>query len=143
MSSWFTWLCFLPIPTFPYLSDSGVVPPKRSRGKPALSRVPFLEGVNGDSDYSSSGENGHPAAPLWGGPCSGPTAPQGWHPSEPGRDGPSVRWEPVPHELSRLCDQAADLPVHYHLLCCDFRLLHKKFFPAFTDCLCPVFSSDG
>ncbi|KFR16623.1 Bromodomain and PHD finger-containing protein 3, partial [Opisthocomus hoazin] len=34
---------------------SGVVPPKRSRGKPALSRVPFLEGVNGDSDYSSSG----------------------------------------------------------------------------------------
>ncbi|XP_065505523.1 bromodomain and PHD finger-containing protein 3 isoform X2 [Caloenas nicobarica] len=34
---------------------SGLVPPKRSRGKPALSRVPFLEGVNGDSDYSSSG----------------------------------------------------------------------------------------
>ncbi|KFV10098.1 Bromodomain and PHD finger-containing protein 3, partial [Pterocles gutturalis] len=37
------------------LSDSGLMPPKRSRGKPALSRVPFLEGVNGDSDYSSSG----------------------------------------------------------------------------------------
>ncbi|OXB72256.1 UNVERIFIED_CONTAM: hypothetical protein H355_003789, partial [Colinus virginianus] len=34
---------------------SGLMPPKRSRGKPALSRVPFLEGVNGDSDYSSSG----------------------------------------------------------------------------------------
>uniref|UniRef100_A0A7N4V3H7 Bromodomain and PHD finger containing 3 n=1 Tax=Sarcophilus harrisii TaxID=9305 RepID=A0A7N4V3H7_SARHA len=33
---------------------SGLTPPKRSRGKPALSRVPFLEGVNGDSDYSSS-----------------------------------------------------------------------------------------
>ncbi|XP_065710843.1 bromodomain and PHD finger-containing protein 3 isoform X2 [Patagioenas fasciata] len=33
----------------------GLMPPKRSRGKPALSRVPFLEGVNGDSDYSSSG----------------------------------------------------------------------------------------
>ncbi|NXT28806.1 BRPF3 protein, partial [Syrrhaptes paradoxus] len=32
---------------------SGLMPPKRSRGKPALSRVPFLEGVNGDSDYSS------------------------------------------------------------------------------------------
>lgn len=31
-------------------------PPKRSRGKPALSRVPFLEGVNGDSDYNSSGK---------------------------------------------------------------------------------------
>ncbi|KFP56487.1 Bromodomain and PHD finger-containing protein 3, partial [Cariama cristata] len=26
---------------------SGLMPPKRSRGKPALSRVPFLEGVNG------------------------------------------------------------------------------------------------
>ncbi|XP_048781551.1 bromodomain and PHD finger-containing protein 3 isoform X1 [Lagopus muta] len=34
---------------------SGLMPPKRSRGKPALSRVPFLEGVNGDSDYGSSG----------------------------------------------------------------------------------------
>ncbi|NXN91522.1 BRPF3 protein, partial [Rhinopomastus cyanomelas] len=34
---------------------SGLMPPKRSRGKPALSRVPFLEGVNGDSDYNSSG----------------------------------------------------------------------------------------
>ncbi|XP_074092522.1 bromodomain and PHD finger-containing protein 3 isoform X3 [Macrotis lagotis] len=32
---------------------SGLTPPKRSRGKPALSRVPFLEGVNGDSDYST------------------------------------------------------------------------------------------
>uniref|UniRef100_A0A8B9PC13 Bromodomain and PHD finger containing 3 n=1 Tax=Apteryx owenii TaxID=8824 RepID=A0A8B9PC13_APTOW len=37
---------------------SGLMPPKRSRGKPALSRVPFLEGVNGDSDYSGSGEEG-------------------------------------------------------------------------------------
>ncbi|NXF85588.1 BRPF3 protein, partial [Eubucco bourcierii] len=34
---------------------SGLMPPKRSRGKPALSRVPFLEGVNGDSEHSSSG----------------------------------------------------------------------------------------
>ncbi|KAM4885111.1 bromodomain and PHD finger-containing protein 3 isoform 3-T3 [Sylvia borin] len=34
---------------------SGLMPPKRSRGKPALSRVPFLEGVNGDSDFSGSG----------------------------------------------------------------------------------------
>ncbi|XP_012885039.1 PREDICTED: bromodomain and PHD finger-containing protein 3 [Dipodomys ordii] len=36
---------------------SDPVPPKRSRGKPALSRVPFLEGVNGDSDYSVSGRS--------------------------------------------------------------------------------------
>ncbi|XP_008590146.1 PREDICTED: bromodomain and PHD finger-containing protein 3 isoform X3 [Galeopterus variegatus] len=36
---------------------SGLMPPKRSRGKPALSRVPFLEGVNGDSDYSGSGRS--------------------------------------------------------------------------------------
>uniref|UniRef100_A0A8C8ZIK9 Bromodomain and PHD finger containing 3 n=1 Tax=Prolemur simus TaxID=1328070 RepID=A0A8C8ZIK9_PROSS len=36
---------------------SGMTPPKRSRGKPALSRVPFLEGVNGDADYSSSGRS--------------------------------------------------------------------------------------
>uniref|UniRef100_A0A7N5K5H2 Bromodomain and PHD finger containing 3 n=1 Tax=Ailuropoda melanoleuca TaxID=9646 RepID=A0A7N5K5H2_AILME len=36
---------------------SGLTPPKRSRGKPALSRVPFLEGVNGDSDYSSAGRS--------------------------------------------------------------------------------------
>ncbi|KGL98624.1 Bromodomain and PHD finger-containing protein 3, partial [Charadrius vociferus] len=47
--------CFLLIPISPCLSNSGLVPPKRSRGKPALSRVPFLEGVNGDSDYGSSG----------------------------------------------------------------------------------------
>ncbi|NXM70666.1 BRPF3 protein, partial [Serilophus lunatus] len=38
---------------FEACSDS--LPPKRSRGKPALSRVPFWEGVNGDSDLSSSG----------------------------------------------------------------------------------------
>lgn len=35
---------------------SGLTPPKRSRGKPALSRVPFLDGVNGGSDHSGSGE---------------------------------------------------------------------------------------
>ncbi|NXN13881.1 BRPF3 protein, partial [Indicator maculatus] len=34
---------------------SGLMPPKRSRGKPALSRLPLLEGLNGDSDHSSSG----------------------------------------------------------------------------------------
>lgn len=38
-------------------ADSGLTPPKRSRGKPALSRVPFLEGVNGDSDHSGSGRS--------------------------------------------------------------------------------------
>ncbi|KFO92793.1 Bromodomain and PHD finger-containing protein 3, partial [Buceros rhinoceros silvestris] len=48
-------ICFLLTPPFPSLSNSGLMPPKRSRGKPALSRVPFLDGVNGDSDYSSSG----------------------------------------------------------------------------------------
>ncbi|MBN3322283.1 BRD1 protein, partial [Atractosteus spatula] len=35
--------------------SSAVSQPKRSRGKPALSRVPFLEGVNGDSDYTGAG----------------------------------------------------------------------------------------
>lgn len=45
---------FFPFP--PCSVCSGLVPPKRSRGKPALSRVPFLESVNGDSDYSGSGE---------------------------------------------------------------------------------------
>ncbi|XP_044299705.1 bromodomain and PHD finger-containing protein 3 isoform X4 [Varanus komodoensis] len=36
---------------------SGLAPHKRSRGKPALARVPFLDGVNGDLEYSSSGRN--------------------------------------------------------------------------------------
>nr|XP_034978387.1 bromodomain and PHD finger-containing protein 3 isoform X3 [Zootoca vivipara] len=36
---------------------SGQTPHKRSRGKPALARVPFLDGVNGDLEYSSSGTN--------------------------------------------------------------------------------------
>ncbi|XP_027515744.1 bromodomain and PHD finger-containing protein 3 isoform X4 [Corapipo altera] len=36
-------------------SCSGLMPPKRSRGKPALSRMPFVEGVNGDPDFSGSG----------------------------------------------------------------------------------------
>uniref|UniRef100_A0A673L0Z9 Mitogen-activated protein kinase 13-like n=1 Tax=Sinocyclocheilus rhinocerous TaxID=307959 RepID=A0A673L0Z9_9TELE len=31
-----------------------VTPPKKSRGKPALSKVPFLETVNGDSDYTGT-----------------------------------------------------------------------------------------
>ncbi|XP_033008441.1 bromodomain and PHD finger-containing protein 3 isoform X4 [Lacerta agilis] len=36
---------------------SGLTPHKRSRGKPALARVPFLDGVNGELEYSSSGTN--------------------------------------------------------------------------------------
>ncbi|XP_010209262.1 PREDICTED: bromodomain and PHD finger-containing protein 3 [Tinamus guttatus] len=36
-------------------AHGGSTPPKRSRGKPALSRVPFLEGINGGSDYGASG----------------------------------------------------------------------------------------
>lgn len=32
------------------------LPPKKSRGKPALSKVPFLESVNGDSDYTGPGK---------------------------------------------------------------------------------------
>uniref|UniRef100_A0ACB8F4T0 Bromodomain and PHD finger-containing protein 3 n=1 Tax=Sphaerodactylus townsendi TaxID=933632 RepID=A0ACB8F4T0_9SAUR len=35
----------------------GLIPHKQSRGKPALARVPFLDGVNGELDYSSSGRN--------------------------------------------------------------------------------------
>ncbi|CAO2608730.1 Bromodomain and PHD finger-containing protein 3 [Lemmus lemmus] len=38
-------------------AGSGLTPPKRSRGKPALSRVPFLDGVNGGSDQSGSGRS--------------------------------------------------------------------------------------
>ncbi|XP_043932469.1 bromodomain and PHD finger-containing protein 3 isoform X2 [Protopterus annectens] len=34
---------------------SGSSPPKRSRGKPALSRIPFLDGINGDAGYGASG----------------------------------------------------------------------------------------
>ncbi|XP_041952873.1 bromodomain and PHD finger-containing protein 3 isoform X2 [Alosa sapidissima] len=30
-------------------------PPKKSRGKPALSKVPFLDTVNGDADYTGAG----------------------------------------------------------------------------------------
>jgi hypothetical protein len=58
-------------PLFPCSVCSGLTPPKRSRGKPALSRVPFLEGVNGDSDYNSSGEEGIQAE------LGGPGLPQG------------------------------------------------------------------
>ncbi|KAL8168425.1 UNVERIFIED_CONTAM: Bromodomain and PHD finger-containing protein 3, partial [Gekko kuhli] len=36
---------------------SGLIPHKRSRGKPALARVPFLDSVNGDLEYNSSGRN--------------------------------------------------------------------------------------
>uniref|UniRef100_A0A8C9SV44 Bromodomain and PHD finger containing 3 n=1 Tax=Scleropages formosus TaxID=113540 RepID=A0A8C9SV44_SCLFO len=44
-------------------------PPKRSRGKPALSKIPFLDGMNGDSDYTGRGilmpfENGMEPEPL-------------------------------------------------------------------------------
>ncbi|KAJ6659819.1 hypothetical protein lerEdw1_018274 [Lerista edwardsae] len=41
----------------PFDVCSGLTPHKRSRGKPALARVPFLDGVNGDLEYSSSSRN--------------------------------------------------------------------------------------
>uniref|UniRef100_A0A8D0E8F2 Bromodomain and PHD finger containing 3 n=1 Tax=Salvator merianae TaxID=96440 RepID=A0A8D0E8F2_SALMN len=41
----------------PFDVCSGLTPQKRSRGKPALARVPFLDGVNGDLEYNSSGTN--------------------------------------------------------------------------------------
>ncbi|XP_066480869.1 bromodomain and PHD finger-containing protein 3 isoform X6 [Tiliqua scincoides] len=41
----------------PFDVCSGLTPHKRSRGKPALARVPFIDGVNGDLEYSSSGRN--------------------------------------------------------------------------------------
>ncbi|XP_053103403.1 bromodomain and PHD finger-containing protein 3 isoform X6 [Hemicordylus capensis] len=41
----------------PFDVCSGLTPRKRSRGKPALARVPFLDGVNGDLEYNSSGRN--------------------------------------------------------------------------------------
>lgn len=40
--------------TFFYVFST--LPPKKSRGKPALSKVPFLETVNGDSDYTGPGK---------------------------------------------------------------------------------------
>ncbi|KAG7472709.1 hypothetical protein MATL_G00111740 [Megalops atlanticus] len=55
----------------PPFHKESVSPPKRSRGKPALSKVPFLDGVNGDSDYTGTGssllmpfENGAELEPL-------------------------------------------------------------------------------
>ncbi|KAM9855935.1 bromodomain and PHD finger-containing protein 3 isoform 2-T2 [Aulostomus maculatus] len=39
----------------PVLHKEICSPPKRSLGKPALSKVPFLEIVNGDSDYTGNG----------------------------------------------------------------------------------------
>ncbi|XP_026223619.1 bromodomain and PHD finger-containing protein 3 isoform X2 [Anabas testudineus] len=39
---------------FPVLHKEMSSPPKRSLGKPALSKVPFLEIVNGDSDYTGN-----------------------------------------------------------------------------------------
>ncbi|XP_036389183.1 bromodomain and PHD finger-containing protein 3 [Megalops cyprinoides] len=55
----------------PSFHKESVSPPKRSRGKPALSKVPFLDGVNGDSDYTGTGssllmpfENGAELEPL-------------------------------------------------------------------------------
>ncbi|XP_066559503.1 bromodomain and PHD finger-containing protein 3 [Amia ocellicauda] len=41
----------------PFVKDVCMSPPKRSRGKPALSRVPFLDGVNGDTEYDGSGRS--------------------------------------------------------------------------------------
>ncbi|XP_051524560.1 bromodomain and PHD finger-containing protein 3-like [Myxocyprinus asiaticus] len=53
-------------PTFKELAS----PPKKSRGKPALSKVPFLETVNGDSDYTgtdvlSNGDTPEPLDLVW------------------------------------------------------------------------------
>uniref|UniRef100_A0A8C9U2H0 Bromodomain and PHD finger containing 3 n=1 Tax=Scleropages formosus TaxID=113540 RepID=A0A8C9U2H0_SCLFO len=55
----------------PVLFDCSATPPKRSRGKPALSKIPFLDGMNGDSDYTGKGrgilmpfENGMEPEPL-------------------------------------------------------------------------------
>lgn len=39
-----------------FLCLFSTLPPKKSRGKPALSKVPFLETVNGDSDYTGPGK---------------------------------------------------------------------------------------
>nr|XP_008117532.1 PREDICTED: bromodomain and PHD finger-containing protein 3 isoform X2 [Anolis carolinensis] len=41
----------------PFGICSDLTPHKRSRGKPALARVPFLDGVNGDSEFNNSGRN--------------------------------------------------------------------------------------
>ncbi|XP_023687084.2 bromodomain and PHD finger-containing protein 3 isoform X2 [Paramormyrops kingsleyae] len=55
----------------PLLLNEIAPPLKRSRGKPALSKVPFLDAVNGDSDYTGTGrsilmpfENGMELEPL-------------------------------------------------------------------------------
>ncbi|XP_023068416.1 bromodomain and PHD finger-containing protein 3 isoform X2 [Piliocolobus tephrosceles] len=71
---------------------SGLTPPKRSRGKPALSRVPFLEGVNGDSDYNGSEASCCPLKTAetwspwsWCGPsaeATPPTLPWQWLPRD-------------------------------------------------------------
>ncbi|MED6282302.1 Bromodomain and PHD finger-containing protein 3, partial [Characodon lateralis] len=39
----------------PVLHKEIISPPKRSLGKPSLSKVPLLDVVNGDSDYTGSG----------------------------------------------------------------------------------------
>ncbi|KAJ7332923.1 hypothetical protein JRQ81_015103 [Phrynocephalus forsythii] len=41
----------------PFDICSGLTPHKQSKGKPALARVPFLDGVNGDLEYNSTGRN--------------------------------------------------------------------------------------
>ncbi|XP_029428793.1 bromodomain and PHD finger-containing protein 3 isoform X7 [Rhinatrema bivittatum] len=55
MESWSDSECSSGLSSGPVFDNcSGLSPPKRSRGKPALSRVPFLDGINGDSDYNGS-----------------------------------------------------------------------------------------
>lgn len=85
------------------------MPPKRSRGKPALSRVPFLEGVNGDSDYSSSGENGSQKLHFGEHLCRVLQHSRADTLPKPGKAGFSVCWKPVLQELPRLRSQDADL----------------------------------
>lgn len=85
------------------------MPPKRSRGKPALSRVPFLEGVNGDSDYGSSGENGSQELSFTGHLCRVLQHRRADILPEPGEAVLSACWKPVLQELPRLRRQDADL----------------------------------
>lgn len=49
------WPCYRSRLTHTLSVTFSVSPPKKSRGKPALSKVPFLDTVNGDTDYTGTG----------------------------------------------------------------------------------------
>lgn len=104
------------------------MPPKRSRGKPALSRVPFLDGVNGDSDYSSSGESGSQG--LCFGEHLAPVPQHNRAETPPEAEGAGLRacWESALREAHRWHGQDANLPLCYHPAFYQFVLLHKRFF---------------